>query len=150
MKNPVKLIAIFFILVMSAYQGVAQEKNLLNTQDVLIIKGKIVDASNNLALGTSTINFDKFGDELLLADLDEQGNYLLVFDKNELGFPMRMNFQIEGYEKFTAKKINLKEDFVKLDIALIPENTPDIPAYNEASVKWQSNSVVSTTILQFK
>jgi hypothetical protein len=141
------IIAIFSLLSESAF---AQGKNILNAQEILIIKGKFTAFEGNEAIGNSNINFDNFGKELLIADLDAEGNYLLIFDKEQLDFPLRMNFNIEGYEKFTAKKITAKDDFVKMDIVLTPlegqaKNTSEL---QKPIHKWTSTSVVSTTILK--
>jgi hypothetical protein len=141
------IIAIMSFLTDSAN---AQNKNILNAQEILIIKGKFTAFEGNEAIGNSNINFDNFGKELLIADLDAEGNYLLIFDKEQLDFPLRMNFNIEGYEKFTAKKITAKDDFVKMDIVLTPlegqaKNTSEL---QKPIHKWTSTSVVSTTILK--
>jgi hypothetical protein len=137
-------------IVFTAGTVTAQSKNILNAQEILIVKGKLIVDESNQSVGNSNISFNNFGKELLLADLDADGNYLLVFDKEQLEFPVRMTFNIEGYEKFTAKKITAKDEYVKMDIVLTPssEETAKTPAAEKPVHKWTSTSVVSTTILK--
>jgi hypothetical protein len=126
----------------------AQSKNFLNTQDVLILKGKLVEAETLKPIQQSIVNLDLEESGMLLFDMDEKGNYLMVFNKEHLSFPFKMSFNFEGYEDFEAKKITAKDDFVKMDIELEPikeQSTVQIPTKMK---KWESNAVVSTTIIK--
>lgn len=88
--------------------------------DVLIVTGKIIDAASKKPITNARINFDKFGEELLQASIDDKGNYALALNKKELGEPMRLIFKVAGYKRFIFKNISKQETYVEADIILSP------------------------------
>lgn len=126
----------------------AQSKNLLNTQDVLILKGKLVEAETLKSIQQSIVNLDLKESGMLLFDMDENGNYLMVFNKEQLSFPFKMSFNFEGHENFEAKKITAKDDFVKMDIELEPIKEQRMVNTQAKMKKWESNAVVSTIVVK--
>lgn len=74
-------------------------------------------------IGKAKINLDKFGDELMQASIDRNGNYALALKKSELGEPIRITFKIPGYKKFVAKNIDKNQSFVDINILLEPETS---------------------------
>lgn len=144
-----KFTLLFAVLSLFAFSTVnAQSKNLLNTQDVLILKGKLIDAESLNPIQQSVINLDVEKSGMLLFDMDENGNYLMVFNKENLSFPFKLSFDFEGYENFEAKKITYKEDFVKMDIELTPMEQGKTIQAEKKPFKWESAAVVSTNIIR--
>lgn len=88
--------------------------------DILVVTGKIVDAATQKPITNARINFDKFGEELLQASIDDKGNYALALNKKELGEPMRLIFKVAGYKRFIFKNISKAETYVDADIILSP------------------------------
>jgi hypothetical protein len=93
--------------------------------DVLVITGKIYDATTMAAVKNAKINFDGFGEELIQASIDDNGNYALALNKNELGESIRVIFKIGGYKRFIAKGIDKSQTFVDIDVYLQPMGTED-------------------------
>lgn len=91
--------------------------------NVLIVSGKILNAATLQPIGKTKINLDKFGDELMQASIDKNGNYALALKKDELGEPVRITFKIPGYKKFIAKNIDKSQSFVDINILLEPETS---------------------------
>lgn len=91
--------------------------------NVLIISGKILNAATLQPIGKTKINLDKFGDELIQASIDKNGNYALALKKDELGEPVRITFKIPGYKKFVAKNIDKSQSFIDINILLEPESS---------------------------
>lgn len=94
--------------------------NAVTNPDVLVITGKITDAVTKQPVGKAKINFDKFGDELLQASIDEKGNYALALNKNELGEPIRLIFKVAGYKRYVIKNIDKAQTYIDADIFLEP------------------------------
>ncbi len=92
----------------------------ITNPDVLVITGKMLDATNRKPIAGAKINFEKFGDELLQASIDEEGNYALAMNKKELGEPIRVIFKIEGYKRYTIKSIDKSRTYIDADIFLQP------------------------------
>lgn len=88
--------------------------------NVLVLTGKIIDAQANKPITNARINFDKFGDELLQASIDDKGNYALALNKKEIGEPVRIIFRIPGYKKFVVKSIDKSKTYVDLNVYLQP------------------------------
>ena len=105
--------------------------------NVLVMTGRIVDAQTKLPITNAKINFDKFGDELLQASIDEKGNYALALNKDELGEPIRIIFRIKGYKKYTIKAFDKKMTYVDADIMLEPMDSEE---KSNAQVKYTMNS----------
>ena len=75
----------------------------VNNPNVLVVTGKIINAETGKPIKYSDLNFNKFGDEVLSASVDENGNYALAINKKEIGTPVRLVFRIPGYKKYIAK-----------------------------------------------
>ncbi len=88
--------------------------------DVLVITGKIVDAQTGEAITNAKINFDKFGEELLQASIDDKGNYALALNKKELGEPIRVIFKVAGYKRYVIRNIDKGATYLDADIFLQP------------------------------
>ena len=89
-------------------------------RDILIVTGKIVDAGTKQPIKNAKINFDMFGEELLHASLDADGNYALALNKKELGQPIRLVFKINGYKRFVIKSVDKNKTNLTADIYLEP------------------------------
>lgn len=150
MKNFISKSAVLVaVLSFFAFSTVnAQSKNLLNTQDVLILKGKFIETETLNPIHQSIVNLDLEESGMLLFDMDEKGNYLMVFNKEQLSFPFKLSFDFEGYESFEAKRITARDDFVKMDIELKPVQSENTIETAKKSRKWESTAVVSTTIIK--
>lgn len=98
----------------------AVTNHAVTNPDVLVITGKIYDATTMAAVKNAKINFDGFGEELIQASIDDNGNYALALNKNELGDAVRIIFKIGGYKRFVAKGIDKKQTFVDVDVYLQP------------------------------
>ena len=91
--------------------------------DVLVLTGKIVDATTQKPVTNAKINFDKFGDEVLQASIDDKGNYALALNKKEMGEPVRVIFKVNGYKKYVVKNLDKDATYVDADIFLQPMET---------------------------
>lgn len=98
--------------------------------DVLVVTGKIVDALTSKPISNAKINFEKFGDELLQASIDEKGNYAIALNKKELGEPVRVIFKINGYKKYVVKNLDKTVNYIDVDIFLQPTDSDDKSAAN--------------------
>jgi hypothetical protein len=142
MKNlSAKVVALVFT--MSAFLGqvLAQTTDNISYQDkkfnhsqtvaakastddnMLIISGKILDASTMQPVGKAKINTEKFGDELVQASIDNDGRYAIALRKDELGEPMRVTFKIPGYKRFVVKNIDKRQNFADINVLLEPEDS---------------------------
>lgn len=147
-----KLVLILAVLGLMAGQASAQSCNTgkakllpstqavlncaVNHPDMMVISGKIVDAESYQTISDAKINFDKFGDELVCAAIDKDGNYALALNKKEMGEQIRVTFKIEGYQKFVAKCIRTNSPLVGLDLYLKADDTK---AASAAQVKYVLN-----------
>ena len=95
--------------------------SVVNNPDLMVITGRIIDAETSLPITDAKINFDKFGDELVNAAIDKQGNYALAINKKEIGEQIRVIFKIEGYQRYIAKSIKCDKPVVDLDLDLYPD-----------------------------
>ena len=95
----------------------------VNHPEVMVITGKIVDAESYKTISDAKINFDKFGDELVSAAIDKDGNYAIALNKKEMGEYIRVIFKIEGYQKYIAKSIKTSTPRVGLDLYLKAEES---------------------------
>lgn len=92
-------------------------------ENVLIISGKILDATTMQPVGKAKINLDKFGDELVQASIDNDGRYAIALRKDELGEPMRITFKIPGYKRYVVKNIDKRQSFADVNVLLEPEDS---------------------------
>lgn len=88
--------------------------------DVLVVTGKILDATTKKPVANAKINFDKFGDEVLQASIDDKGNYALALNKKEMGMPVRVIFKVNGYKRYVVKSLDKNATYVDADIFLQP------------------------------
>lgn len=120
----------------------------ITNPDVLVVTGKIVDAVTKLPVANAKINFDKFGDELLQASIDEKGNYALALNKKELGEPIRLIFKIAGYKRFMIKNIDKAKTYVDADIFLQPMDSDEKSA---ADIKYTlSDDPFNTMVIKMQ
>ena len=104
--------------------------------DVLVITGKILNAVTKKPIENTKINFDKFGDELLQASIDVNGNYAIALNKKELGEPIRVTFKIPGYKRYVVKSFDKSVNYLDADIYLQPMNSDE---KSDAHVKYVMN-----------
>jgi hypothetical protein len=117
-------------------------------KDIIVITGKILDANTKLPIKNTKINFDKFGEEVLQASLDEQGNYLLTLNKKSLGNPVRIVFKIAGYKRYVIKSLDRKATKMSADIFLEPTGSDE---KSDAKIKYvMSDSPFNTTVIKMQ
>lgn len=104
--------------------------------DVLVVTGKIIDAVTQKPISNAKINFDKFGEELIQASIDDKGNYALALNKKELGEPIRVIFKIAGYKRYVIKSVDKNQTYVDADIFLQPMDSDE---KSNASIKYLMN-----------
>ena len=110
--------------------------SVVNHPDLMVITGRITDAETKLPITDAKINFDKFGDELIHAAIDKDGNYALAISKTEVGDQVRIIFKIEGYKSYTAKSVKCDKTYVDLDLNLWPDASRQA---SNASTKYTLN-----------
>jgi hypothetical protein len=117
-----------------------------NNADVLVVTGKIIDADTKQPIKNAKINFDKFGDELLHASIDDNGNYAIALNKKELGEPIRLIFKIAGYKRFAIKNIDKSVTHVDADLSLQPDGSD---SKSNAKVKYvMDDSPFNTMVIK--
>jgi hypothetical protein len=116
---------------LSGPQSVAN--NAITNPDVLVVTGKIIDAVTGHPISNAKINFDKFGEELLQASVDDNGNYALALNKKELGEPIRVVFKVGGYKRYAIKNIDKGKTYIDADIFLQPINSGE---KSDANIKY--------------
>jgi hypothetical protein len=116
-------------------------------QDVLVMTGRIIDAESKEPIKNAKINFDKFGEELMHASIDDNGNYSIVLNKKELGEPIRVIFKIAGYKRFVVKSVKKSVTHLTADLFLEPEETA---AKSNASIKFTDDSPFNTTVIKMQ
>ena len=110
--------------------------SVINHPDLMVITGRITDAETKLPITDAKINFDKFGDELIHAAIDKDGNYALAISKTEVGDQVRIIFKIEGYKSYIAKSVKCDKTFVDLDLNLWPDASRQA---SNANIKYTLN-----------
>jgi len=114
----------------------AVTNHAITNPDVLVVTGKIIDAVTKQPISNAKINFDKFGEELLQASIDDKGNYALALNKKELGEPIRIVFKVAGYKKYAVKNIDKLQTYLDADIFLQPMESDE---KSNANVKYIMN-----------
>ncbi|MFN8276671.1 MAG: hypothetical protein U0T84_04265 [Chitinophagales bacterium] len=99
---------------------------MINNPNVMVVTGRILDAETRQPITDAKINFDKFGDELIKAAIDKNGNYALAIQKTEIGDPISIIFKVEGYHKYVASNIRKTANVVDLDLKLQPESSKEL------------------------
>lgn len=126
----------------------AVTNHAITNPDVLVVTGKILDAVTKLPITNAKINFDKFGDELLQASIDDKGNYAIALNKKELGEPIRLMFKISGYKRFTIKNVDKTQTYVDADIFLQPMDSEEKSA---ATIKYTlSDDPFNTMVIKMQ
>lgn len=116
--------------------------------DVLVVTGKIMDAETGKPIANAKINFDKFGEELLQASIDDKGNYAIALNKKELGEPVRVIFKVAGYKRFVIKSIDKAQTYVDADIFLQPMESDE---KSNANIKYQmSDDPFNTMVIKMQ
>lgn len=117
-------------------------------QDVLVLTGRIIDNDSKQPIKNTRINFDKFGEELLHASIDDNGNYSIVLNKKELGEPIRVVFKISGYKRFVVKNFSKSVTHVTADLFLEPEESA---SKTKANVKYvMDDSPFDTMVIKMQ
>ena len=121
--------------------------SVVNNPDLMVITGRIVDAENYQPITDAKINFDKFGDELVSAAIDKDGNYALALSKKEVGEQVRIIFKIDGYQKYIARAVRTNSPVVDLDLYLRADDSKDV---STARVKYAlSDDPFNTLVIKF-
>ena len=158
-----KVITIFLVLVTFAIPTFAQSttgkttkllpttqavmNSVVNNADLMVITGKIVDADSHQPITDAKINLNKFGDELVNAAIDKDGNYALAINKKEIGDQVMITFKIDGYQKYTARCVKKDKPVVDLDLFLSPD---DSRASSSAKVSYTlSDDPFNTLVIKF-
>jgi hypothetical protein len=119
----------------------------VNHPELMVITGRIVDAETFQAINDAKINFDKFGDELVNAAIDKDGNYALAISKKEVGDQVRIIFKIEGYQKYIAKSVRTNASVVDLDLYLRADESKQV---STANVKYAlGDDPFNTLVIKF-
>jgi hypothetical protein len=118
--------------------------SVVNHPNLMIITGRIIDAETKLPITDAKINFDKFGDELVNASIDKDGNYALAINKNEVGDQIRVIFKIEGYQRYIAKAVKCDKPFVDVDLNLWPDGSKES---SNANIKYTMNDDSFNTLV---
>lgn len=128
--------------------GSATVNNVPVNQDVLVLTGRIIDNDSKQPIKNARINFDKFGEELLHASIDDNGNYTIVLNKKELGEPIRVIFKISGYKRFVVKSVSKATSHLTADLFLEPE---DSNAKSNANIKYvMDDSPFNTMVIKMQ
>jgi len=127
--------------------SITASTSLAANQDVLVMTGRIIDAESKEPIKNAKINFDKFGEELLHASIDDNGNYSIVLNKKELGEPIRVIFKIAGYKRFVVKSVKKSVTHLTADLFLEPEETA---TKSNASIRFTDDSPFNTTVIKMQ
>ena len=120
----------------------------ITNPDVLVVTGKIIDAVTRKPISNAKINFEKFGEEMLQASIDEKGNYALAMNKKELGEPIRVIFKIAGYKRYVIKNVDKNQTYVDADIFLQPMESDE---KSNATVKYtMSDDTFNTMVIKMQ
>jgi hypothetical protein len=114
--------------------------------NLVVITGRVIDASTKEPITDAKINFDKFGEELVSAAIDHEGNYALALDKREIGSTIRIIFKIEGYQRYVAKAMKINKPIQDLDLLLRPDSYAAITATTQYSL---SSDAFNTLVIKF-
>jgi len=126
----------------------AVTNHAVTNPDVLVVTGKIIDAVTKQPVGNAKINFDKFGEELLQASIDDKGNYALALNKKELGEPIRIVFKVSGYKRYAIKNIDKSQTYLDADIFLQPMDSDE---KSDAHVKYiMSDDPFNTMVIKMQ
>jgi hypothetical protein len=126
----------------------AVTNHAITNPDVLVVTGRIIDAETQKPISNAKINFDKFGEELLQASIDDKGNYAFALNKKELGEPIRVIFKISGYKRFVIKNIDKSKTYVDADIFLQPVESEE---KSNANVKYiMSDDPYNTMVIKMQ
>lgn len=108
----------------------------VNNPNVLVVTGKLIDAQTRKPITNAKMNFEKFGDEVLQAHIDENGNYALSLNKKEMGTPIRVIFKVAGYKRYVAKSLDKSSTYVDIDVYMQPMDSEE---KSDAEVTYQMN-----------
>lgn len=120
---------------------------VVNNPDIMVITGRIVDATTHQPINDAKINFDKFGDELVNAAIDHDGNYALSLNKKEIGETLRIIFKIDGYQRYIAKAVKTNKSVVDLDLYLSPDDSKE--ASNARVTYSLGSDAFNTLVIKF-
>lgn len=126
----------------------AVTNHAVTNPDVLVVTGKMIDASTNKPISNAKINFDKFGEELLQASIDDKGNYAIALNKKELGEPIRVMFKVAGYKRFVIKSVDKNQTYLDADIFLQPIESDE---KSNANIKYiMSDDPFNTMVIKMQ
>lgn len=96
---------------------------VVTNPNVIIITGKLVNASTSSPITDAIVKLANVSKGLLNAAVDKNGNFALALDKDAITPSTGLTFKIEGFEDYTVKKIKRNQAFVEMDIRLLPDET---------------------------
>lgn len=120
----------------SSSETQAVVNSAVSNPNVLVVTGRIINAETRKPIKHTDLNFDKFGDEVLKASIDENGNYALALNKQAMGEPIRLVFRIPGYKRYIAKNIDKTKTYVDIDVYMYPLESEE---KSEGEVTYQMN-----------
>ena len=80
----------------SSTEAQAIVNSAVTNPDVMVVTGRIIDASTKKPIANAKLSFEKFGAEVLNAQIDDKGNYALALNKKEMALPIRVVFKFAG------------------------------------------------------
>jgi len=153
-KSLLTMTLVTLVLALQA-QFVANEKQapatqavltaLITNPNVVVVSGKLIDASNSKPITNAKINFDKVGTGVVNAAVDKDGNYAVAINKDLVKNHASLSFKIDGYNDLKINRINVKRDLQQMDIRLLPVETHETP-----NVKYVlSDDPYNTLVIKF-
>ncbi|MBS1612119.1 MAG: hypothetical protein JST49_04810 [Bacteroidetes bacterium] len=120
----------------SSTEAQAIVNSAVTNPDVMVVTGRIIDASTKKPIANAKLSFEKFGAEVLKAQIDDKGNYALALNKKEMALPIRVVFKVAGYKRYVAKAIDKESTYVDIDVFMQPLESEE---KSEAEVTYQMN-----------
>ncbi len=153
-KSLLTMTLVTLVLALQA-QFVANEKQapatqavltaLITNPNVVVISGKLIDASNSKPITNAKINFGKMGSAVVNAAVDKDGNYALAINKDVIKNHATLSFKIDGYNDLEIKRVNTKRELQQMDVRLLPIETHEVP-----NVKYVlSDDPYNTLVIKF-
>lgn len=155
MKKSLLTMTLVTLIVALQAQTVANQKQVPATQavltalitnpNVIVISGKLIDASNSKPITNAKINFDKVGSGVVNAAVDKDGNYALAINKDLIKNHATLSFKIDGYNDLKINRVNVKRELQQMDVRLLP-----IESHESPNVKYVlSDDPYNTLVIKF-
>jgi hypothetical protein len=153
-KSLFTLTLVTLVLALQAQSGISQKQApatqavltaLITNPNVVVISGKLIDASNSKPITNAKINFEKVGTGVVNAAVDKDGNYAIAINKDVIGNHTSLSFKIDGYNDLKVKHVNVKRELQQMDVRLLP-----VEKYETPNVKYVlSDDPYNTLVIKF-